>query len=254
MTAKLKTFITLFLLTVSLSVSLPASAKVRVYILAGQSNMMGKGKTYQLPPAYKRQPANVKFYYQGRPRQLARYSHFGPEVSFAHEISRALPNDTHIIIKHAATGSSIQQWLPGTGLFESMLRQRGFVKVSQKTPELNAFKVDAIIWMQGEADARTRQNATRYEGSLKRFIAGLRDKLNSPQSTFIMGEINPDDPAFSMTETVQQAQKKIQQSLPNVKLVSTKGLGKIYDHVHYDAMGQMELGKRFARAYVNHRR
>lgn len=233
---------------------LPVSAKTRIYILAGQSNMMGKGKTYQLPPAYKRQPRNVKFYYQGRQRQLAKYSHFGPEVSFAHEISRAFPNDTHIIIKHVATGSSIQQWLPGTRLFNGMLRQRGFVKAGYNYSAQNAFKVDAVIWMQGESDARSRQNASRYEGSLKRFIAGLRQKLNSPNSTFIMGQINPEDPAFSMTRVVQQAQKNTQRSMPNVTLVSTQGLGKIFDHVHYDALGQMELGKRFARAYTNRKR
>jgi len=255
MTIRAKLFSTILLLIYTLSVSVPASAKVRIYILAGQSNMMGKGKTYQLPAAYKRQPRNVKFYYQGRLRPLARYSHFGPEVSFAHEIARSLPNDTHIIIKHVATGSSIKQWLPGSPLFNGMLRQRGFVKVNSGSyDDKNNIKVDAIIWMQGEKDARTRQNATSYEGNLKRFISGLRRKLESVRSPFIMGQINPEDPAFSMIETVQKAQQNAQRSLPNVMLVKTQGLGKIYDHVHYDAKGQIELGKRFARAFVNSKR
>jgi hypothetical protein len=250
MTAKFKYLLTLFIFITPLALSLPASAKVRVYILAGQSNMMGKGKTHKLPTAYKKQPKNVEFYYQGRQRKLAQYSHFGPEVSFAHEISRAFPNDTHIIIKHVATGSSIQQWLPGSGLFNSMLRQRGFVKVGNKL-DINTIKIDAVFWMQGEADARNSHDASRYEGSLKRFITGVRNKLDSPHSLFIMGEINPEDPAFSMTKTVQKAQQKVQHSLTNVKLVSTKGLGKIFDHVHYDAAGQIELGKRFAKAYIH---
>lgn len=231
-----------FLLVIS-SLLFSASAKTRIYILAGQSNMMGKGKTFELPPAYKRQPQNVQFYYQGRQKPLARYSHFGPEVAFAHEISRAYPHDNHIIIKHVATGSSIQQWLPGGGLFNGLIRQRGFIKE-------NDLKVDAVFWMQGESDARNRQNAIRYENSLKRFIVGLRTKLDSPHSPFIMGRINPEDKAFSMLETVQQAQKNMQHTLSNVTLVSTQGLGKIFDHVHYNAQGQIELGKRFARAYA----
>ena len=257
MTLKIKLFSNLILFILLVSMTLPASAKVRVYILAGQSNMMGKGKTYQLPPAYKRQPRNVKFYYQGRLRQLAKYSHFGPEVSFAHNISRAFPHDTHVIIKHVATGSSIQQWLPGTQLFNGMLRQRGFIKVGHDSLDVegvDSVKVDAVFWMQGESDARSRQNATRYEGSLKRFITGLRQKLNSPHSSFIMGEINPEDPAFSMVEKVQQAQRNTQRSMANVMLVPTDGLGKIHDHVHYDAKGQMELGKRFAKAYISRER
>lgn len=253
MTLRAKRLFSISLFISLFFVSLPASAKVRVYILAGQSNMMGKGQTYQLPAAYKRQPRNVKFYYQGRQQPLGSYSHFGPEVSFAHQIARALPNDTHIIIKHVATGSSIKQWLPGSQLFNGLLRQRGFIKRDIDLAS-NGLKVDAVIWMQGERDARTRQNATSYEGNLKRFISGIRLKLESRKSPFIMGQINPEDPAFSMIKTVQKAQQNTQRSLPNITLVSTNGLGKIYDHVHYDAKGQIELGKRFARAYVNARK
>ena len=254
MTLKLKFFSSLTLFILLVSMTFPAVAKVRIYILAGQSNMMGKGNTHELPAAYKRQPRNVKFYYQGRLRQLAKYSHFGPEVSFAHEISRAFPHDTHVIIKHVATGSSIQQWLPGTRLFKGMLRQRGFIKEGHDALNqqgIDAVRVDAVFWMQGESDARSRQSAARYEDGLKRFISGLRQKLSSPHSSFIMGEINPEDPAFSMVEAVQKAQRNTQRSLANVMVVPTKGLGKIYDHVHYDARGQMELGKRFARAYIS---
>ena len=243
-----------FIISFSLLFSSSLYAKERVYILAGQSNMMGKGKTHQLPAFLKRQPSNVEFYYQGRKRELAKFSHFGPEVSFAHAISRAFPNDKHIIIKHVATGTSINQWLPGSGLFAGLLRQRGFVKVGTQASNISNLankKVDAVIWMQGEKDARSVVNANRYESNLKRFIMGVRRQLNSPRSVFIMGQINPEDPAFFMLDTVQQAQVNTVRALPGVKLVSTNGLGKIYDHVHYDIQGQLELGKRFARAYTN---
>ncbi len=250
-----KSFTYLFTCTLVFSFALLLSsnllAKERVYILAGQSNMMGKGKTHQLPAFLKRQPSNVEFYYQGRKRQLAKFSHFGPEVSFAHTISRAFPNDKHIIIKHVATGTSINQWLPGSRLFDGLLRQRGFVKVSTNANNIVNKKVDAIIWMQGEKDARSASNANRYESNLKQFITGVRRQLNSPRSVFIMGQVNPEDQAFFMLETVKQAQVNTQRTLAGVKLVSTDGLGKIYDHVHYNTQGQLELGKRFARAYTN---
>ncbi|MCK5903020.1 MAG: sialate O-acetylesterase [Cocleimonas sp.] len=220
------------------------AAKDRIYILAGQSNMMGKGKTHYLSSNYRKTPANVKFYYQGRSHKLARYAFFGPEVGFAHSIARAYPHDTHIIIKSVATGSSIKQWLPGSGLYKSTLRQVKLAGIA------NSPKIEAILWMQGEKDARDKHSATQYEDNLRRFINGLRNHLKSPQSMFIMGEINPDDKAFSMTKLVQKAQKNIQHSSPNTLLVSTDGLGKIFDHVHYNANGQLELGKRFARAYL----
>ncbi len=209
--------------------------------------MMGKGKTHSLPSNYRKTPHNVKFYYQGRPRDLAKYSHFGPEVGFSHAISRAYPHDTHIIIKTVATGSSIQQWMPGSRLYQGMLRQIQFTDISQHQ------KIDAIIWMQGEKDARNKHFASQYEANLGRLIIGLRNNLKSPRSLFIMGRINPQDPAFTMKKMVQNAQKNIQKNSANTVLVSTDGLGKTFDHVHYDAKGQLELGKRFAQAYITKR-
>lgn len=221
-----------------------AYAKDRIYILAGQSNMMGKGKTHSLPASYRKTPHNVKFYYQGRPRDLAKYSYFGPEVGFAHAVARAYPQDTHIIIKTVATGSSIQQWMPGSGLYKSMLRQVKFADLDENQA------IDAVVWMQGEKDARNKQTATQYEGSLRRLINGLRNNLVSPNSLFIMGQVNPQDPAFTMTELVQSAQNKVGQTSKNTVVIPTDGLGTIFDHVHYDAKGQLELGKRFAQAYI----
>ncbi|MGB0849510.1 MAG: sialate O-acetylesterase [Thiolinea sp.] len=220
----------------------------RVYIMAGQSNMMGRAKTHYLPPTYRKTPTNVTFYYQGRERKLAQYAYFGPEVSFAHNVARAFPQDNHIIIKHVATGSSIQQWLPGQRLYQGLLRQ---VKFSLQTENPN---IDAVIWMQGENDARTRDKAVQYAPRLTRFIHALRKDLNAANSQFVLGEISPEDKAFPMVPVVQEAQRKVNNSVPNTQMVSTQGLGKIFDHVHFSAPGQMELGRRFAQAYINRAR
>ena len=220
----------------------------RIYLLAGQSNMMGKGKTFELPATYRKTPANVHFYYQGRERNLAQFAFFGPEVSFAHEVARAFPQDTHILIKQAATGSSIQQWQPEQALYKGLLRQIDF-SLSQAQP-----RIDAVLWMQGESDARSPALAAQYTPRLTRLIQSLRTDLKSPNSLFLIGEINPEDEAFTMTSQVQASQRQVQHALPNTALISTQGLGKLFDHVHYDARGQMELGKRFALAYIQRAR
>ncbi|MEZ5449265.1 MAG: sialate O-acetylesterase [Thiolinea sp.] len=220
----------------------------RIYLLAGQSNMMGRGKTFELPPAYRKTPANVHFYYQGRERGLAQFAFFGPEVSFAHEVARAFPQDTHTLIKLAATGSSIQAWQPEQALYKGLLRQIGF-SLEQAQP-----RVDAILWMQGESDARQPALAAQYTPRLTHLIQSLRADLHSPNSLFLIGEINPEDEAFSMTAQVRASQQQVQRALPGTLLVSAEGLGKLPDRVHYDARGQMELGKRFAQAYIQRQR
>lgn len=221
----------------------PASyARDYVYIMAGQSNMMGKGKTHAIPSHYKQTPNNVVFFYQGRPRKLARYAHFGPEVSFAHMVSRARPNDRHIIIKFVATGSSISQWQPGGRLFKGLLAQKKLAGIDPKTP------VTAILWMQGESDARHKASAIQYQGRLARFIRALRVQLESPNAKFLIGVINPEPAVFSMTPKVQQAQRQVSMSLPNTRLISTDNLSKIFDHIHYGTQGLLDLGERFGRA------
>lgn len=236
--------LTLPLLILCLQVSTAAAAE-RIYILAGQSNMMGKGKTFSLPAHYRKTPPNVTFYYQGRERELAQFAYFGPEVVFAHEIARAFPNDQHILIKSVATGSTIDRWLPEQALYKGLLRQVDF-----SLPESDPKRIAAVVWMQGESDARHTEHARQYANRLSRLIQSLRNDLHSPNSLFIVGEINPEDKNFDEVELVQAGQRQVQQKIPNTLLVSTDGLGKMYDNVHYDAEGQIELGRRFAHAYI----
>lgn len=241
-------FLIVALLLVNGIVSGSAFAAERIYLMAGQSNMMGLAKTYRLPTTYRQTPSNVTFYYQGRPRKLAQFSYFGPEVSFAHHVARAFPQDHHIIIKFAATGSHIEQWLPGQPLYNGMLRQLGF-SIKEKDP-----KIEAVFWMQGESDALNQARASQYAGRLGLFIRSLRRDLKSPSSLFIMGEVDPVGKDFPMVKLVQDNQRKVRSQTPNTYMTPAQGLGKIYDHIHYSALGQMELGKRFADEYIKRSR
>ncbi len=225
-----------------------AYSKDRIYLLSGQSNMMGRGKTYKLPPTFKKTPSNVTFYYQGRQRDLAKYSYFGPEVTFAHYVARAFPQDHHILIKYVATGSSITQWQPNQALYKAMIRQ---VKFSLKTPKDKPLPpIEAVVWMQGEADARSTHKAQQYGGLLNRFVNTLRHDLHAPNSLFIFAAISPEGRAFPAVKLVRQQQRNVQRQLPNSLLVETKDLDTIFDFIHLSAHGQMALGKRFAEAYI----
>jgi len=236
------------LLLLFASISFSAGwAGQRVYLMAGQSNMMGLANTSQLPAGYRHTPANVTFIYQGRQRPLARDSRFGPEVSFAHLVSRAFPDDEHIIIKFAATGSHIRQWLPGEHYYRAMLRQ---INISfDRTP-----RIDAVFWMQGESDARNSYRATRYANRLSRFIHSLRRDLRSPSSLFIMGQINPQGSGYPMVQEVQLNQRVVDTQVNNTLLITTHGLHKNIDNIHYSAQGQLELGRRFAATYIHSNR
>ncbi len=243
----MRLFQTLLLTTLYLT-SANLCAKDRLIILAGQSNMMGRGKTFELPATYKQTPSNVQFFYQGRERKLAQFAYFGPEVSFAQDVARAFPNDNIILIKQAASGSRIKQWQPGQSLYKGLLRQVGFATDSAKSKQ-----VDAIVWMQGESDAQSNISiASQYGNQLKQLVDGLRKDLDSPNSLFIFGQTSLDHPSSQASlEAVRQQQNAMQKVLGNANMVNTDKLGKLHDGIHLNAHGQMELGRRFAKAYIS---
>ncbi|MGB1257177.1 MAG: sialate O-acetylesterase [Thiolinea sp.] len=222
----------------------PLSAAERIYLMAGQSNMMGLASTENLSASYKSTPANVQFFYKGSRRQLAQDKHFGPEVSFAHIMANTFPEDQHIIVKFAATGSHIRQWFPGEPFYEGMLRQLGF-SVPRKNPP-----IAAIFWMQGEGDSFNHERASTYAQNLTYFIYSLRKALNAPDTPFIMGEINPVGRDFPEVPLVQQQQREVNASVDNTHLIPERGIKKIYDNIHFNADGMVEMGRRYAQHYI----
>lgn len=222
--------------------TLPAAE--RIYLMAGQSNMMGLAWTKNLSTGYKTTPPNVKFYYKGSRRELGQDVHFGPEVSFAHRVAQEFPNDQHIIVKFAATGSHIRQWFPGEPFYEGMLRQLS-IFVPQEKPH-----IEAIFWMQGEGDTFNLERASSYAKNLTFFIDSLRAELNAPDVPFIMGEINPVGRDFPEVPTVQQHQKIVNNTVANTYLIPERGIEKIYDNIHFNANGMVDMGQRYAKQYI----
>lgn len=242
--------IILKILTIAFFLTSCSSARSgdRVFVLAGQSNMQGLGTVYQLKPWQKRTPPNVEFYTRGSKQPVALVSggRFGPEVNFAHDLARAFPKDRIIIIKVAAGGTPITQWIPGTRNYLAILNQvRHALANSPRTRQ-----VEAILWMQGESDATTQHRASRYDGDLKHIIRQLRRDLRSPHSLFMIGQVNPLAQRFPYVGTVRAKQQQVHNQVPNTQLIPTSDLSKTSDQLHYDTNGQLTLGKRFASAYL----
>lgn len=232
----------------------------RVFVLTGQSNMVGLGDPKQLPEELRTTPANVEFYLDGHEAQLAGQKTFGPEVGFAHELAKAMPGERIVIIKFAAGATSLLAWSPDwtkqiaavtenekDGPLYAML-----VKHVQACPRFKppASGIAAIVWMQGERDTKYPPAGEAYGQNLKTFVQRLRQDLKAGEAPFILGQVNPLPEGRPAVEPVRAAQKKAEAEIPATKMVSTEGLTKRPDHLHYDSAGQIELGKRFAEAYL----
>ena len=86
------------------------SAADMVFILSGQSNMRGVGKTQELSPELKELPKNLEYYSNGRKADFAKQKTFGPEVSFGHTLAKTFPKLRIILIKFAVGGTSLYAW------------------------------------------------------------------------------------------------------------------------------------------------
>lgn len=229
-----------------------------VFVLAGQSNMAGYGTTAKLSAAYRKTPSNVQFYLNGYPAEMSRFARFGPEVSFAHAMARQYPHKTIKLIKFAVGGTSLFAWAPNWNLNKARTTRNAsagplFKKLLQTIRThtgKEGSKLSGVLWMQGETDARYPAAAHSYSQNLSHFVQALRRELQSPHLAFFMGEVDPPIKIFPYRDIVRKAQRTSSKTIRNSQLISTKGLTKRNDHLHYNTDGQIALGMRFAQAYI----
>jgi hypothetical protein len=231
-----------------------------MFILAGQSNMVGRGRYDDLPVGERALPETVTFHQVALNSNLQPVQgQLGPEYGLTRTLAPAYPGET-LVVKYAVDASSLLDWAPRwdraqaeiTGnphfgpLYNNLL---GFVTQIQEGREV-ACPIAAVVWMQGERDARFPEAGREYEQNLSDLIHRLRGDLNAPGLPFLLGRINPPPAHYPAVEDVQQAQAAVAQKLDRVVLVSTEGLAKQRDELHYNTEGQIELGRRFAEAYL----
>jgi hypothetical protein len=231
--------------------------RIKTFIFAGQSNMVGMGDNSKMAVNLRRIPENVSIVeYKTRIRFAEPW--FGPEITFAHEISNAFPDEQILIIKFAIGSSSLLAWAPDWStkdagltnnendgpLYMKLLKFIDAVTVNMDPQFI------ALMWMQGERDSKFQYTAQHYAVCFKNLISQFRTDLKIPNLPVIYGQVNPPLEQFTFANTVRQAQIQTETDIINTKMVLTDDLSKHDDSLHYNTGGIMELGRRFATAFL----
>ena len=260
----MKTFILLNALLLAPLALLHAAEPPLVLILSGQSNMAGYGKAAELSAEWRTPPPNVTLIHWGRTQALAKGS-IGPEVTLAHALARAMPGRQIVLFKAAHGGTSQLAWQPELDQARiDRLKLSHDQRVGHAYAQLIAawkkafpdggVKPAALLWMQGESDARVPELAKDYAQHLTNLIASLRRDLDAPQMKAVIAEINPAKVTpvspFPCVDEIRAAQRALPAKDPLSICISTDGLTKDKDQVHYDTAGQNGLGLRFAEALL----
>ena len=258
---------------------------VKVFIVAGQSNAVGynrsqeykKGRT-EFPQELSSQPdvlfwlANAGGKSSWTTLRLAGHGAFGPEISFARDIAKSIPDAQIAIVKCAVGGTGIARssdysdyiaklknfddhgnnWHPPSSAKEAGKHYQTLIAnvrdaVAALEGKGQKWELAGCLWMQGEHEAGiSRKMAEDYDKLLAGLIKAIRTDLKVPSLKFAIGEVNSHKWAFA--DIVRDGQVKVCRDDANALLVKTVDLSRAGSGgaAHFDADGMVELGSRFA--------
>ena len=250
---------------------------VRVFVFAGQSNMVGADahpdQIDQHPPyrgAGEPQP-EVRFAYvlgDGSEASvgwepLRPLRSFGPEVTFARRVRRALGVPI-AIIKSAVGGTTVaRDWNPDAPAEGQQLYPRTLKLIRESLAALEqqgvAYRLEAVCWHQGENDMLDRRLVPQYAEGLNRLVQRLRADLKAPELRWYVAEVSEKgiwgmDHRSNLGELHRQQQQVLRdnrglQWVPTSHL-AFEVMGSGQPHYHYGTQGQLQLGEAFAAAYL----
>jgi hypothetical protein len=223
-----------------------SAKKFHLYLLAGQSNMAGRG----IP-----EPQDTI----GNPRILALNRdgeweiakdpvHFdktaagvGPGLSFAREMIKHDPDIVIGLIPCAAGGSGMEYWLHDK--FWEQTRSFPWNNAILRTRlAMKDGVLKGILWHQGEADTAP-DKAAAYSGNLVQLVNKFRQAFRIPDLPFVAGELADfHKGAATLNPTIHDAAK----SLQIFAVVRANGFAALPDGIHINAASQREFGRRYA--------
>ncbi|CAD6335171.1 unnamed protein product [Miscanthus lutarioriparius] len=206
-----------------------ASSPTLVFLLAGQSNMGGRGGATSgtwdgvVPPDCAPSPRILRLSPSLRWEEAREPLHAGI--------------DLHNVLGGA---TPIANWSRGTPLYDRMLARARAALANGST------SLGALLWYQGEADTIRRQDADVYTSRMEAFVRDVRQDLGMPDLLVIQVGLATGQGKF--VDIVREAQKRV--SLHNVKYVDAKGLPVASDYTHLTTPAQVRLGKMLAASYL----
>ncbi len=251
---------------------------VRVFIFAGQSNMVGSDSKVadivRFPPfvGLEAPQPKVKFTYNlGRENKQTSEGWVdlqpvnnivGPELSFARKVTQKIDGPI-AIIKVAAGGTHLGgDWNPdnpdGFKMYPLALEWIRAALAdfdSKKIP----YRIEGFMWHQGENDMFEEDYMANYGKNLANLLASWRRDLKTPDLKFYIGELCTKT-IWGMDlrprmDAISKGQRAVTKTDPLAEYIPTAHVGVEIGgggglHYHYGTLGQLEHGVNYADAYL----
>ncbi|MBD0289278.1 MAG: sialate O-acetylesterase [Flavisolibacter sp.] len=232
---------------------IPRKENIWVFILAGQSNMAGRGfvEPQDTLPAERvlTITANGQLVLAKEPLHFYEPTLTGLDcgLSFGKHLIQYLPDSISVLlIPTAVGGSSVSQWL-GDSLYRNVQLLSNFrekVQIGKKYGQ-----VKAVLWHQGESDANAN-DIPHYKERLSALFKQFRVIVGNESLPILIGELGSFSKDPENWRLINQAVKNYCATDSNTVIISTADLKDKGDKIHFNSEGQRILGLRFANAYL----
>ena len=219
--------------------------KKRVFLLLGQSNMVGLG---DLNKSIAVNNSNITVFNDGEWKIAKDPLHtdnlnsgVGLAISFANEISKQFANTDHIgLIPLAVASTSLNDWKPYSELYNKIFS-------TLELANINYDDIEGILWHQGESECKNIKRASSYADRFGFLVKYLRKDLNNPKLPIICGELGDFlDHRFPFAHIVNEQLDILENKDDYIGVTKSTNLTSNKDLIHIDSAALIEFGERYA--------
>ncbi len=219
--------------------------KKRLFLLLGQSNMVGLGDLNQSIVVNN---DNITVFNDGEWKVAKDPLHtnnpnsgVGLAISFANQVSKQFDVDDSIgLIPLAVASTSLSEWMPYSTLYTRIFSVLESAKVDYDD-------IEGILWHQGESECKSTLKSSSYADRFEFIVKYLRQDLNNPKLPIICGELGGFlDHRFPLANVVNEQLYILENKIGYLGVVKSTSLTSNKDIIHMDSESLIEFGKRYA--------
>jgi hypothetical protein len=218
----------------------------QVFILAGQSNMLGRGQPSSAgagadPSLWNWRAAFWRVAHDPLGTPTDPENGVGPAMTFGKDVLAAEPGQRIGIVMCARGSTSMDDWLPGQGPYENCVRQA----------TATGGTVSGLLFLQGEADAAQAKLASAWAAKFQKMLVGFRSVFG-PNLPAVIGEIGNIAKKGNKYAPIVRAQQELAATQnAHVAVFSTLDLPIGPDGLHFTVPAYKTVGDRFAAAWLS---
>jgi hypothetical protein len=231
----------------------PAKKDVWIFMMAGQSNMAGRGIVEPEDTIPNERiltiNANNEVVVAKEPLHFYEPNLTGLDcgLSFAHELIQNVDKSISILLVPTAVGgSSTLQWL-GDSLHRNVKLFSNFKERIQAVKKYGTIK--GILWHQGESDTGD-PHIPGYQGRLQQLFTKFRNEIGDPALPILIGELGSYSENQANWARINKAIHHYAEGDRHAFVINTQDLHAKEDKIHFDSPGQRMLGRRMAKKFL----